>query len=133
MVILPNIRFDTLRVGNNPVTQQSLGASPYLSKIMGHVAATSSKQLAALPEAAFGTEYYVIVDTGTQIAEGDVLVNLIRLSNGQTWPGNVIQQGNANAPIIIWRVKLILEESAGLMDYRKVFLVRQQLSGPAGN
>src|SRR5579885_161891 len=117
MVILPNIRFDTLRVGNNPVTQQALGASPYLQEVQGHVAATSSKQLAALPEAAFGTEYYVIVDTETRIAEGDVLVNIIRIKNGQPWPGNVIPQGNANAPVVIWRVKLILEESAGLMDY----------------
>lgn len=132
-VLLPNVLFQTLRGNYNPVTQQTLGATEYLPSVSGHIAATSSKQLAVLPEAAFGTEYYVVVEAGTKIAEGDLITN-ITLPDGITpWPGDVIPAGNANAPTMIWRVKLILEESPLLLPYRKVFLIRDRLSGPAGN
>ncbi len=130
MILLPNVRFNTQRGSYNSSTQQTTGASPYLVGVSGHIAPTSSMQLSVLPEAAFGTEYYVDVNTGTKIAEGDYLTN-ITLPDGVTpWPGDVSQ---SNAPKIIWKVKLIQEMSPGLLPYRKVYLIRDRLSGPAGN
>lgn len=133
MILLPNVRFNTMRGSYNATTQQTSGATTYLTGISGHIAPTSSKQLSVLPEAAFGTEYYVVVETGTKIAEGDYLTN-ITLPDGVTpWPGDVIAPGQSGAPTIIWKVKLIMETSPGLLPYRKVYLIRDRLTGPAGN
>lgn len=133
MILLPNVRFNTMRGSYNAGTGQTSGATSHLTGVSGHIAPTSSKQLSVLPEAAFGTEYYVVVDAGTKIAEGDYLTS-ITLSDGVTpWPGDVIPSGQTGAPTIIWKVKMIQEKSPGLLPYRIVYLVRDRLSGPAGN
>ncbi len=132
-VLRKNVRLQTKRASYDPLTTQTSGAAPYQSGIAAHIHGTSSQELAVLPDAAFGSEYTAIVETGTAIAIGDVISSITLLDGITPWPGDVIRQGNADAPTIIWRVAYIQENSIALLPYRAVYIKRDQLSGPMGN
>jgi hypothetical protein len=125
-VLLRNVVFDTVRPVRNTTTGITR-VNPnglYLSGIEGHMEPNRVGRLVPVSDAAVSAPYKLQVDTGTDIAQGDSIVNITRIQNGQPYPGDM-QETNVS-----WSVVHVTETSPVLLECRTVYLDRITGGGP---
>jgi len=131
-VLLPNALLTTARGSFNPLTFATNPPTPHLTNVECYIEPTKAPAFRVLPDAALASTYMATVDTGTDIAFGDIIVT-ITLEDGVTpWPGDYPQGGGApgSDPTSLWVVVYHLESAPGLFASRMLYLGRYTGQGP---
>lgn len=117
MPLLPNVLINTRRPP---------GTGMHAIDIDAHIRPNIQNGYTILPVAALESDYEVIVDSGTDLVEGDLLAS-ITLPDGTTpWPG----LGAVNTHEY-FRVSYAYESIPGPLQHRKVFVKRVRGGGIA--
>lgn len=122
MILLPNITFNIKRSTYDPSTKKTLAPTLYSSGNVGHIGNVASSNLKFLPAGAAESEYYIKVETGTDIRKGDQVESIFTM-DGDPWPTPVSNE--------TWVVEYVDEGTAGILSSRKVFINRVIGGGPA--
>lgn len=131
MPLLANVSIATSRsVYTAPVISNTQGVtsapSPYLSGIPAHIQPTNMAKYAIFGDAALSSDYVVMVDTGTDIVEGDRISSIVLILDGVTlWPGSI--PSNVNE---FWIVAKSVEVAPMLLPACIVFIKRVKGGGP---
>lgn len=130
-ILLANVLLWTARRSLDGSTNQTQGATAYLSAVPAHLKPNTANANVILPDAAFKAVYYARIESGTDVAMGDYLT-AITLPDGVTpWPGEMpppTAPGGANT---VWAVVYVRETAAGVLASREVWIDRQIIEGPA--
>jgi hypothetical protein len=117
-------------------TGLTLVEQAYLSKVPAHVQNNTPNAAIALPDVAFKADYYMVVDSGTDIVEGDLIIK-ITLRDGVTpWPAirpgpRTQMPGVPGASNLLFRVVYSSEMAAVFLPAREVWFDYIQGGGPA--
>ena len=134
MPLLANAYVWTARKGYTGSTKVTGGAASYLNQVLAHIEPNTAGAYIALPDAAFKADYYVVVDSGTDIATGDYLVAMTMLDGLTAWPGDVppsTTSGQPGADITIWSVVYMRESAPGFLPARECWIARLTIKGPS--
>ena len=126
MVLLQNVLINTSRSARNGSTGVTAAPTAYLSSIGAHAQPVGTAAYIKYGTAILGSEYEVSVDTGVDIATGDIITSITQLDGVTPWPGNLSPGAN-----VTWRVKHATEAAALLLPHRSVFIERTVKGGKA--
>lgn len=131
-VLLKNVVFDTAR---SVLDSKGNTTAPtaYAAGVEAHIRPVSASQFARLPQQALTAQYAATVEWGTDIAEGDILSNIVLYADRVTpWPGNLplAETGQVPAATVVWRVVFVEPSTPGPLAHTDVYVTRQVASGP---
>lgn len=132
---MPNVRVDVARSRYN-ATSKTTGAptNPNLTGVLGNMnpmLATDYAMLSTAPEPALRSNWFLMVESGTDIVAGDVVTNITLLDGVTPWAGSGIIAGQPGALNVVWWVRYWQESAPGILAYRSIYLERTQVGGPS--
>lgn len=131
MPLLANALISTGRGGYNATTGvTNEDTTPYLSNVPIHIEVDreSTFVIAAQSAGALETHYHGWVDSGTDVAAGDMLLSVTLLDGTTPWPADGPAPNTANAR---WNVTYHEEESGMLLPKRYLHITRLRGGGTA--
>lgn len=131
--LLRNVYLWTQRRTLAQSTQQTQGATGYLTAVPAHLEPNTANNYVTLPDAAFRAAYYCVVASGTNIAVGDYLSKITLDQAGNVpWPNEMASQiGAPGASNTVWTVVYVRETAARLLPAREVWIDRDTTGGKA--
>jgi hypothetical protein len=131
MLLLANVLLTTTRPTFNTTTLATGPATPYLRGVLAHIGPAKASAYLLLPDATVKSLYQANVETGTDIAVGDLITTITLLDGVTTWPGDNPNTGTPGQdPTSLWVVVFQEESPPGLLAYRQLYVTRYTGEGP---
>ncbi|MGZ6281720.1 MAG: hypothetical protein ACXWQ5_00235 [Ktedonobacterales bacterium] len=133
-ILLPNVLMDISRARYNKNTGVTGSPQPSMYAVPGNLSSMMTSDYAALagaPEPALRASYIILVETGTDIVDGDFISMIYQVDGKTPWPGFGPPLGAPGYGGISWWVRFHREESPMILPYRALYVERIVTQGPS--
>lgn len=133
-ILIPNVIIDVSRSRYSKNTGISGKPQPNIYKVRGNLSSMMASDyiaLAGAPEPALKASYIILVDSGTDIVDGDLISMIYNLDAKTKWNGFGPGIGEPGYGGTTWWVRYHREDSPALMPYRSLFVERVVTAGPS--